>query len=138
MATLAEQLETLIRDWAAEVAATAADLVFDATQALCPEDEGTLRASGTLDRAGDTSYTIIYDDVGFTDEGPQPHRIEGNPLLAFDWPEQGLFPAVFRHVNWVPGPGVEANKGWFTERAATQEQWENSLMIAADATALGD
>lgn len=134
--SLAEQLRPLIREWARQVAADAADLVFDATQALCPEDEGTLKASGSVEPRGELSFTISYDDVGFTDEGPTAHPIEGNPLLAFDWPEQGLYPAVFRHVEWVPGPGVEANKGWFTERACTQEQWENALRVAAEGVAL--
>lgn len=136
MASLAEQLEPLVREWGRQVAQDAAELVFDASQALCPEDEGTLRDSGSIEATGDLHYRISYDDVGYTDEGPVAHRIEGNPLLVFDWPEQGLFPAVFRHVDWVPGPGVEANKGWFTERAVTDEQWQNSLQVAAESVDL--
>lgn len=138
MPTIAEQLAPMVERWAVQVLAEAADSVFQATQAFCPIDQGTMLASGTLEGDGALAWRITYDDVGYTDEGPQAHMIEGNPLLAFDWPERGLFPAVFRHVFWQPGPGVAENKGWFTDRAATQEQFENALQVAANAFSLDD
>lgn len=134
-AALSDQLRPLLEAWAEAVAQEAAEAVFDATQALCPvapEGGGETRDSGRLQQVGPTSWEITYDDRGFTDEGPTAHTIEGNPLLAFDWPEMGLFPAVFARVEWTPGPGVEENRGWFSERAATQENWEAELLRAAD------
>lgn len=145
MATISEQLKPLIRAWAEEVQREAADSVFQATQALCPVgtggdsgEGGALRASGQLEPDGPLAWRITYDDIGFTDEGPVAHEIRGDPFLAFDWPEAGLYPAVFRSVQWVPGAGVAANKGWFSERSATQEQFEAALLVAAEAFSLDD
>ncbi len=135
MASIAEQLGPLIEEWARQVMQEAAQIVFDATQALCPVEDGDTLASGQLS-GGDLTWSITYDDVGFTDEGPEAHEIEGNPLLAFDWPEQGLFPAIFRRVAWVPGPGVAANKGWFSERSASDGNFGDALIVAGDSFGL--
>lgn len=137
-ATIAEQLEPLLREWAANVTAAAARDVLDAAQVqFVPVAEGTLRDSGRLEQVAETTWSISFDDVGFTDEGPVAHPIEGDPLLVFDWPEAGLFPAFFRRVFWRPGPGVEANKGWFSERAVTEDSWLAALIDAAEAWDLG-
>ncbi len=140
VASIAEQLRPLIEEWARQVAEAAARTVFDGTQALCPVGDdpgGQTKDSGKVEQAGDFDWTITYDDRGFTDEGPEAHEIEGNPLLAFDWPEQGLFPAIFRRVAWVPGPGVETNKGWFSQRSCTDETWFVALQQAAEQFGLG-
>lgn len=136
MPTLAEQLGPLLEQWADRVMQEATDLMVDAATAVCPEDEGVTRASIEGQMVGPSRSTITVDDRGFTDEGPAPHHIEGNPLLVFDWPEKGLFPAVFRHVDWVPGAGVEANKGWFTERAMSDDNFTAALQIAAQSVDL--
>lgn len=139
VASLSEQLRPMIRAWAAEVQREAADSVFQATQALAPVGEtGALVASGQLEQSGEFGWRISYDDRGFTDVGPEAHEIRGNPVLAFDWPAAGLYPAIFRSVMWTPGPGVAANRGWFSERSATQEQYEQALLVAAEAFSLDD
>jgi hypothetical protein len=132
MASLAGQLAPLINDWARQVVQEAAQQVFDGSQALCPVETGATKASGTLEQSGDLTARISYDDRGFTDEGPDAHEIEGNPLLAFDWPQAGLFPAIFRRVAWVPGAGVAENKGWFSERSVTDDTWQTALIQAAE------
>jgi len=134
MATIASQLEPLLRDWAHEVARGGAEHVFDVSQDECPEASGETRESGQLQPRGETAWTITYDDRGFTDEGPEAHPIEGNPLLVFDWEKLGLYPAVFRHVQWEPGEGVERNRGWFSERSATDDVYYEGLLDAAEAT----
>lgn len=47
----------------------------------------------------------------FVHEGTKPHKIEGNPLLAFFWPKVGQF-VFLRSVNH---PGTRANP--FLKRA---------------------
>lgn len=139
MTSLAEQLRPLLEEWAQHVGDDAADLMLATAQALAPigaEGGGETRDSGEVDQAGHLAWSIQFDDRGYTDEGPEPHTILGNPLLAFDWPERGLFPAIFRSVEWKPGPGVAANKGWFSERAMTDDQWQNALTVAAESVEL--
>lgn len=143
MPSIEDQLRPLVEEWARRVTEVAAHAQFDATQALCPVGTsesggatGTMRDSATLD--GDaTRWHIEYQDVGYTDEGPEPHDIHGNPLLAFPWHERGIPLMIARSVHWVPGAGVEQNRGWFTNNV-TDATWDEHLRFAADSTALGD
>lgn len=57
--------------------------------------------------------TALSDD-GFpypvvVEKGSRPHRIEGNPLLAFNWPAQGVFVITHsvEHPGTSPNPFVE-------------------------------
>lgn len=136
MSSLADQLAPMLEEWAAEVAERAAGGMEQVARDNAPDDTGETARSIEARRTGQTSYEMTADDRGFTDEGPEPHRIEGNPLLAFDWPGAGLFPAVFAHVDWVPGAGVAANRGWWTLRSATDDEWLGQLEAAADAVTL--
>lgn len=122
----------MLEDWAHRVGEEAADSMRATVEALAPEDTGEMRDSTEVFATGQFSWAITVDDRGYTDVGPEAHTIEGNPLLAFDWPSAGKFPAIFRSVYWTPGPGVAANKGWFTERATSDEQWQNALEVAAE------
>ena len=137
-ASIADQLVPLLESWARVVMAEATNTMLTSAQALAPVGEtGETRDSLQAQPLGDWSWEITCEDRGYTDEGPEAHTIQGNPLLAFDWPEQGLFPAVFRRVNWVPGEGVAANKGWFSERAMDEANYDAALLQAADAYGLG-
>lgn len=144
MASLAEQLEAMLREWGAAVHREASDSMLATGQAMAPvapEDGGETRDSGMVVPHSDTSATLTFEDRGFTDEGPEPHTITGNPYLAFEGLGGELVilgregsPAS---VNWVPGPGVEANRGWFTERTATDDHWGEALRVAADTVSFG-
>lgn len=63
--------------------------------------EATGRYSSGYDVSADTDYAI------FVHEGTRPHKITGNPLLAFAWPAAGLNPAIFHSVNH---PGTKPNR----------------------------
>ena len=74
--------------------------------------------------------TIEYpsDVASYTEEGTRAHPISGNPLLRFYWPKLGRV-VYFRRVNWRPGPGVRANKGWFS-KAVRPAAWRRALRSA--------
>lgn len=142
MPSLAEQLSALLTDWANAVVADAAqnEMLFTAQTncPIAPIDGGEMRDSIQAQPLGERLWELSVEDRGFTDEGPEPHTIYGNPLLVFDWPEAGLFPAVFTKVNWVPGPGVELNRGWWSERTITDDNWLSALERSAEQFQLGD
>lgn len=131
--SLAEQLRPALEEWGRQVAEEAADSIRATVEATAPNDTGEMVASIQLVQTGPLSWAVTVDDRGFTDVGPEAHTIEGNPLLAFDWPAAGRFPAILRSVYWTPGPGVAENRGWFSERACTDEQWGSALDVAAGA-----
>jgi hypothetical protein len=140
--SLAEQLTALVSEWADAVVADAAqtEMVFTA-QANCPVapiDGGEMLNSIQAQPLGERLWEMSVDDRGFTDEGPEPHTIYGNPLLAFDWPAAGLFPAILAKVEWVPGPGVEMNRGWWSERTVTDDNWVAALERASELRGLGE
>lgn len=132
-----------MRAWAQQVVQEAATEMELKARAQCPVAAvggGEMLQSIQTAAVGDLTWEITAEDRGFTDEGPEAHEIVGNPLLAFDWPAPGpgLFPAIFRHVNWVPGDGVAANKGWWTERTITDANWLEALTTAGDIVRLGE
>lgn len=130
--SFAEQLAQPLQQWAEDVVREASETMLERGQQLAPLGEtGETVESGRVEQSG-THASLTFDDRGYTDEGPTAHRIDGNPLLVFDWPAQGLMPAAFRHVFWTPGEGVARNRGWFTERTATPELWEQDLLAAAE------
>ena len=73
---------------------------------------------------------IEYDvpQAEFTEYGTKAHPIVGNPLLVFYWPKVGRT-VFFRSVNWKPGPGVAANKGWFSKEVS-ESRWRAELASA--------
>lgn len=147
MASLAEQLGGMIERWSAEVMREAStEMTFKAKTEcpVAPIGGGEMISTIAADQVDPLRYRLSVEDRGYTDEGPEPHPIEGNPLLVFDWPEAppsyggALFPAVFRHVDWKPGAGVAANKGWWSDRTITDDNFEDCLRIAAEVVNLGD
>lgn len=81
------------------------------------------------------AYTAPH--ARFTDDGPEPHTIplggraeqtaKGYPL-RFMVPSTGEEAFAFE-VQWKPGPGVEANKGWFHRGL---DVWSAALQAATD------
>lgn len=81
------------------------------------------------------SVTYTSPKAELTNIGPDAHQIptggraaqlaKGYPMRFFS-PSAGEFVRAFE-VNWVPGPGVEANRGWFTRGLA---RWSDHLQDA--------
>lgn len=86
---LLDQIET----YALEIGHVCASELEAIVKDAAPVGEtGQLRDAITAEvtGAGGGSVSILVDSPAeassWTDEGTDPHRIEGNPLLAFDWP----------------------------------------------------
>lgn len=89
------------------------DMVND-LQAAAPFESGETRDSieaRQLDYGPVFSYEILSPTPQsvWTEEGTDPHVIEGNPLLAFNWPKLGGKLMILRSVNH---PGNKAMP-WF-------------------------
>lgn len=83
----------------------------------------------TVDESGgewrsSLAYTAEY--ASFTDEGSDPHTIEGNPLLAFNWPAVGKFMIV----HSVQHPGSSGTRWWSDKM--TPDNWAQMLQEAFD------
>lgn len=84
-----------------------------------PSKTGELRRGLKMDQSRDargrwsTGYDVISTAAHtlFVIKGTRPHKIEGNPYLAFFWPKAGSF-VVFRSAQH---PGTRANN--FLSRA---------------------
>ena len=87
--------------------------------AEAPSKTGKLRAGLRMEQSRDVRgrWSVGYDVVStapytaYVVKGTAPHKITGNPLLAFFWPKVGSF-VVFRSVNH---PGTRPNN--FLSRA---------------------
>ncbi len=71
------------------------------------------------------AYTAAY--ASFTDEGSDPHTIEGNPLLAFNWPKVGK--VMILHS--VQHPGTQGTRWW--SNSVNPDHWAEILQEAFDA-----
>lgn len=120
MAVDVSGLHDLIETYAAEVGQVVRDeleaTIKDAAPVGQSETAGQLRDSVNVDYtvgAGTIFWHVeaTADEASYTDEGTDPHRIEGNPILAFSWPARGGGVFFFRAVNH---PGTPAQH-WFGE-----------------------
>lgn len=81
------------------------------------------------------SVTYTSPKAELTDTGPEAHQIptggraaqvaKGYPMRFFSPTAGGVVYAF--EVAWVPGPGVEANRGWFARGLAN---WSDHLQNA--------
>ena len=99
--------------------------------ASAPIDTGALSQSGqvTVEATGDGAVAVLRfteEYASYLDTGTGPHRIEGNPLLAFEW---GGTTVIVRSVNH---PGSTKWKGWFTDRAGDEQLWSLAVQSALD------
>lgn len=109
----ASALEQRLREMAVEEADKLADRVVEIAQSRCSRRTGTLADSISNEGAvstgnGATAHVVVGEDYGkYQDEGtgiygPEGTRIEGNPLLAFDWPAAGGL-VIVHSVAGSPG-----------------------------------
>lgn len=131
MATDVSMLALAVIDAAVPICEIAADLREADIAAAAPIDTGALSQSGevSVQGTGDGAVATIKfteDYAGFLDSGTGPHRIEGNPYLAFNW--NGV-DVVVRSVNH---PGSTLHKGWFTDRALDDSLWGLACQAAID------
>lgn len=94
-----------------------------------PVVTGEFSQSGQVDSSdfgtgARATVTFTAEHASFLDEGTGPHRIEGNPLLAFDVGGQTI---VVRSVNH---PGSVKHKGIISDR--TTEIGEQLLQQATE------
>lgn len=119
-------LSASVQEWVNEAAADAIDALGEELRELAPVGEGdhdgprlneTLEVTVLTIGGGEFHGQIAFtaEHASYTDEGTDPHIIEGNPLLAFEW--EGRL-VIVRSVNH---PGY-AGTGWFTENC-TDERW---------------
>ncbi len=85
-----------------------------------PVKTGALKASQEVETGGggwvwSGGLAFTEDYASYTDTGAGAHRIDGNPLLAFDWNGQHVV------VHSVNHPGT-AGTDWFTD-AVTDDTW---------------
>lgn len=125
---------TLIRDvelWSLEVFAEAIEILLDQLDDAVPvgpdRDRTGPALRDTLEvRVGVNTATISYlaEHASFTDEGTDPHRIEGNPLLAFEIDGTTVI------VHFVDHPGTEGTH-WWTD-IMSDANWADVLDTAAE------
>lgn len=97
------------------------------------------RETSAVELQGDVvGVTVAYTapHAVFTDEGPEPHMIPSGGRAvqqAKGYPLRFMVPAVGEvfayEVMWQPGPGVEANRGWFHRGLGV---WSAALSAATD------
>lgn len=93
-------------------------------------DGPRVRDSIVGDAAGTRGEVSCTAEHGiFTDQGTRPHRIVGNPLLAFELGGETVI------VRFVDHPGTPAT-GWFSENT-NEEAWQRALDSAASAVPFG-
>lgn len=102
-----------LEKWAQRVFFDAAQSMADKDTRDVPRDTGALAQTRRL-QINETAYTASVEYPGdlpnWLEDGTGPHRIDGNPLLAFNWPKAGGV-VFLRHVNH---PGSRKQVGWFT------------------------
>jgi len=115
-------LKAAVADWIdAGCAAAAAEL---GGQLDVPVKTGALLASQQVDTGGggfewSGSLAFTEDYASYTDTGSDPHRIEGNPLLAFEMDGDLV---IVHSVNHPGSPGTR----WF-EDGASDEMWAQAV-----------
>lgn len=129
------QLSAALQEWAVEVFLEAGADMQEAVVTVTPRgptgglQEGVVFTPGGLGGTVNTGQIESQREYSsFVDEGTDPHPIEGNPLLAFEW---GGVQVIVHSVNH---PGTDPQPFW-TENV-TEAQWLDSLNRAIDATPL--
>jgi hypothetical protein len=129
-----DALRAAVLEFTAEVGRRAGERITEDIKAVdVPVMSGRLQREGEFVDlgtsgevwAGRVEFPTEY--ASFSEEGTQPHRIDGNPLLAFYWPKAGRV-VVVRHVNH---PGTRAQK-WFAG-GTTDSRWQTACETAAGA-----
>lgn len=122
-------LRELIERYAAEVGDVVRDELEEATKTAAPVKTGEMRDEITVTvsaGSGQVAWEVDSpaEQSSFTDEGTQAHRIQGNPLLAFDWPQAGGL-VIVRSVNH---PGTQGTH-WFAD--PMPQRFQDALDVAA-------
>jgi len=68
-----------------------------------PQGDGEVEVGATATTDDGFPYPVVVE------KGSRPHKIEGNPLLAFNWPSEGVFVITrsVQHPGTIPNPFVE-------------------------------
>lgn len=113
MAVDTSGLEAALRDLAIQASQRLGDEFVSRAQGRCSRRSGNLANSIVADGPADngsviSNHVIVGEDYGqYQDEGtgvfgPEGHRIEGSPLLAFDWPAAGGL-VIVHSIAGAPG-----------------------------------
>lgn len=120
-----------VTQWSLEVFAEAVEEILDTLDDACPEGPDRARTGPRLKdtrevRIGPDRVEIAYlaEHASYTDEGTDPHRIHGNPLLAFDIGGETVI------VHYVDHPGTDGTR-WWTD-TMTDASWQDALEGAAE------
>lgn len=121
---LATQLRRVVNNRAVQVFTQAERAMLSDIDSAVPVKTGKLkrsrqsRASFASTRA---SVTVTYPPnyAEFTDKGTRPHKIRGNPLLAFRWHGRLV---IVRSVNH---PGTKGTRWWTNHTRASD--WRGYL-----------
>lgn len=103
-----------VETWARKVFREAVDSMGAKDTRDVPRKSGDLAATRrlTVDDANLRASVEYPGDLpNYLEDGTGPHRIDGNPLLVFDWPKAGGV-VYLRHVNH---PGSRKHVGWFSD-----------------------
>lgn len=113
-----EKARRVFVQFADEDAKKRAQKVYGVAYAEAPDNTGYLKSQLRVERSRDVGrYSAGWSVTSnapyslYVIKGTRPHKITGNPLLAFFWPKIGAN-VVFRSVNH---PGTKANN--FLSRA---------------------
>lgn len=139
-------LRRAVADRVMEIATEALNLTWRATIDAAPERTGALKqltnTDGPTPRSEFSVEATIFclaDYATYTDAGAPPHRIYGNPWLAFFWEREGVdvvFSTREGGPAFVEHPG-QTGTGWFNHGEDGGEpmrsRWERACMVAAAA-----
>jgi len=74
-----------------------------------PQGDGEAEVGPTATNDDGFPYPVVIE------KGSRPHKIEGNPLLAFDWPGHGfIITHSVQHPGTSPKPFVEPSLEYIT------------------------
>lgn len=146
MATDVSQLKEAIADWVNRGGDEAALLLQNDVDTVVPVGSGDDPHPGMLRDSKETlevsrvdagggewrdqlAYTAEY--ASYTDTGSDPHQIDGNPLLAFNWPKVGKFMIL----HSVQHPGTAGTRWWSDH--VTEDNWGVMVGEALDSVGFG-
>lgn len=122
-------LVATIEEIGAEAFVEAQQSLGDEAREAAPVDTGELRDS--LELVVNGSGTVIFGSIaftapqaGWTNDGTQPHGIDGNPVLVFEIGGVTIF------ASHVDHPG-NAGSHWF-DQAVSDDTWAQHVQAALD------
>lgn len=129
------ELRSALEDWAEEVHRAAFDEFADESVDQAPVGSGDREGVALRDSQERVRFDGLTAELAFTaehaswtDEGTAPHRIDGNPLLAFEVDGETVI------VRFVDHPGTDGTQWW--TNFVTDTNWAAYVQDAADSISL--